>query len=334
MLIGKRLGIPHLWAFALSCQILPVSFAMNLFFVAILVYHPIDPGSGWLVEFKSSTHFAGDSKRSKTLDNVSSSPEAESQKVTNFAHESIRIPCNSTNGVADLALEDMTVLPHFYPGFVSVPKLEKSGYSFKRAIRGMQITNKDTMVTASMHPAGVYIIDTATTVCKDPRRSPFPRILVSGTVLFALALHAVPIFSQIQSTIFVPTVLTIRLLIFLPVMLAYTSSSSTFQGSQSWPSLAQHAAYQSYTILSFSLMLEATRLASLARQETSTPLYAILQTINDDPSISALGYDLILTWLSAFLWGVEEFSIAGVVAAGSRAILQAIQTAQDAARWT
>ena len=332
MLVGKRLRIPHLWAFALSCQILPVSFAMNLFFVAILVYHPIDASSGWLVEFKSSTHLVGDEKQSKILDNVSSSPEAENQKGTNFAHESIRIPCKSTNGVADLAHEDMMVLPHLYPGFISVPKLEESGYSWKRVIRGMQITNKDTMITASMHPAGVYFIDTPTTVCKDSRHSQFPTILLSGTVLFALALHSVPIFSQKQSTIFVPMVLTIRLLIFLPVILAYTSSSSTFQGSQYWPSVAQHVSYRTYTILSFSLILEATRLASLARQETSTPLYAILQTINDDPSISALGYDLILAWLSAFAWGVEEFTIVGVVAAGSRAILQAIQIAQEAAQ--
>lgn len=60
MLPGRRLGIPHLWAYALIAQILPVSFAMNLFFVAVLVCYPNSPSSGWLVDLKGSTHLAGD----------------------------------------------------------------------------------------------------------------------------------------------------------------------------------------------------------------------------------------------------------------------------------
>ena len=37
MMIGRRRRIPHLWAYASISQILPVSFAQNLFFLAMIV---------------------------------------------------------------------------------------------------------------------------------------------------------------------------------------------------------------------------------------------------------------------------------------------------------
>lgn len=40
---GRRRQVPYLWAYALISQILPVSFAMNLFFLAILVNPISDP---------------------------------------------------------------------------------------------------------------------------------------------------------------------------------------------------------------------------------------------------------------------------------------------------
>lgn len=230
--------------------------------------------------------------------------------------------------MADLLLENVEHLPQLYPGIVSASQLETAGYSLKRTLKGIEFSNGDTTFTASMHSAGLYILDTAPPAHKDTPRMPFQQVLLSGTLLFALALHSAPLFPRTQSKVFIPVVLMIRLLIFLPLPLSYATPSSAFLGSKYWPSRAQHAAHKSYVVLVISLILEATRLASLARHETPSALSTVLKSIHDDPSISALGYDLILAWLSAVAWYMEESTVLGAVDAGQHAILQAFEVVQ------
>lgn len=288
---------------------------MNLFFIAMLVCCPINQCSGWLVDLKGSRHLAGDPDLFTHLENNPAPTETESKGRVRASRGQVKIPCRTKNGVADLTLENVVYLPHFYPSVVSVSQLESAGYSWKRTLKGITFSNKEdtTLTTASMHPAGIYFIGTAphNNNQNSPPSWPFQKsLLLASTILFTLALHSAPFYSQSppdhrSHLFFIPLILTIRLLIFLPFLLfSYTTTptptSSAFLGSR--PSPAQ----QAYLVLGISYLFEASRLASFVRGEESFSMWVVMKSINLDPAVSALGYDLVLAWVSVLVWGVEE----------------------------
>ena len=276
-------------------------------------------------------HVTGDPKAFNHLEYVSFLLEEENKESTIIACGDVKIPCRIANGAVELRFQGVVYLPQFYPGVISAPNLKSSGYTFERTLQGIKFWSGDTIVTAPMHPAGLFLIDTVPPAHKNITCMPFRQILLAGTMLLLLAVHSAPLYSETQPRIFMAIVLVTRLLIFLPLLLGYATPSSAFIGLQSSPSRAQHAAHDSYIVLFFSQTVEAIGKASLGRQGSTYSLFSVLKTIHDDPSISALGYDLLLAWLSVFIWYMEDFTIQDAVATGIRAISQAIQVMQNSA---
>lgn len=156
--------------------------------------------------------------------------------------------------------------------------------------------------------------------------TPKPALQLLPLVPYAMSIFLIPFL--VGTHIFVPIVLIIRLLLFCPLLLPLVLPRS-FKNSHFRRELVHHAyqgAYRFIAISSVVLFVTQTILAVkdnlsdspihhvngqgpiMAKRQAgvTTVVGRVFKAVNDNPAVSALGYDCVLTVISSWVWYIME----------------------------